>query len=130
MNKLSLHILRIGIGITFLWIGIMILKDPAGWGGFIKPWARDLLPIPTEKVMMNAAILDIAVGVVLLIGVFSFTTWLASLFGSFHLLAVLIVSGIDSVTVRDIGILGGTIFLTLNHWPQKLKWSMSKTYET
>lgn len=118
MNKLSLHILRIGLGITFLWIGIMILKDPAGWGGFIKPWARNLLPVSIERMMFNAAILDILVGAVLLVGVFPFTIWLASLLGSFHLLAVLIVSGIDSVTVRDIGLFGGTLFLTLNHWPQ------------
>jgi len=67
MNKLSFHILRVGLGITFLWIGFMIFKDPVSWEGFIKPWVKNLLPVPAEKIMFNTAILDIAVGAFLII---------------------------------------------------------------
>lgn len=121
MNKLSLHILRLSLGITFFWIGIMILKDPVSWTGFIKPWVRNLIPIPPEKIMFNTAILDIVIGIFLILNIHSLATWLAALFGSLHLVAVLLATGIDEVTVRDIGLLGGTISLLITLLPEKFK---------
>jgi len=70
MSKASFHILRVGIAITFLWIGILILKQPEAWGGYITPWAMKLLPVPIEQAMMGTAVLDILIGALLLFDTF------------------------------------------------------------
>jgi len=108
MREASFHILRVGIAITFLWIGILILKDPQGWSGYIQPWLLDFLPLTPDHMMISTAILDITVGTLLLIDKL---TWQASLVGAAHLVTVLIVSGINSVTARDIGLLAGCLSL-------------------
>ena len=62
MKRASSHILRVGLAFTFLWIGVLILKNPEAWGGYLRPWAAGLLPIPLAQAMMGTAILDIAIG--------------------------------------------------------------------
>lgn len=114
MKKTSFHILRVGVAITFLWIGILIFIDPATWGGFLQPWAAGLLLVPLKQAMISAAILDIALGLLMLI---NFRLWLAALLGSIHLVIVLTVSGINAITVRDIGLLFATLALFINSFP-------------
>lgn len=108
MNKTSFHVLRVGLAITFLWIGILIFKQPEAWGGFLQPWATGLLPIPIREAMIGTAILDIVIGALFL---FDFFVWLAALAGAAHLIIILTVSGINDVTVRDIGILAAVLAL-------------------
>ena len=122
-NQQALHILRVGLGITFLWIGVLIFRDPQFWGGFLQPWAVDLLPVPVESAMIGTAILDFLVGLLLLVDVL---TWLAALIATLHLTVVLITAGIDVVTVRDIGLLAGALALL---WA-KLPKHVSKKGET
>ncbi|OGZ73402.1 MAG: hypothetical protein A2908_02410 [Candidatus Staskawiczbacteria bacterium RIFCSPLOWO2_01_FULL_38_12b] len=117
MSKTSFHILRVGFAITFLWIGVLIFKQPEAWGGYIAPWAMKLLPVPIEQAMMGTAVLDIIIGVLLLIDSF---VWLAALVGSIHLIIVLAVSGITDITVRDIGILAGIIAIMVESLPESL----------
>lgn len=108
IRQASFHILRVGLSITFLWIGILILKDPQGWGGYIQPWLLSLLPLSVSHIMYSTAILDITIGVLLLIDYF---TWQAALVGALHLVIVLMASGINAITVRDIGLLAGCLAL-------------------
>jgi uncharacterized membrane protein YphA (DoxX/SURF4 family) len=108
------HILRVGIAITFIWIGILIFSAPEAWGSFLQPWALDLLPIPLRDAMIGTAILDIVIGALLLVDVL---TWLAAIIGAIHLVIVLTTSGINAVTVRDIGLLAGVIALALETIP-------------
>ena len=126
-NKPSFHILRVGVAITFLWIGILIFKTPEAWGGYLQPWALRLLPVPIEQAMIGTAILDIIIGFFLLIDSF---VWQASLVGAIHLAIVLAVSGITDITVRDIAILSATITLMSDSLPKnfidKIR-SLSKT---
>lgn len=120
MREASFHILRVGLSITFLWIGILILKDPQGWSGYIQPWLLDLLPLTPSHIMVSTAILDITVGTLLLIDKL---TWQASLVGAAHLITILIASGINSITVRDIGLLAGCLSLFIARFknlPQSL----------
>ncbi len=118
MRKTSFHILRVGLAITFLWIGVLILKQPEAWGGFLEPWAANLLPIPIREAMIATAILDIAIGVLLLVDVF---TWLAALVAAIHLAIVLTVSGITDVTVRDIAILAAALAVMAESLPQSIR---------
>jgi len=120
MKKTSFHILRVGLAITFLWIGVLIFKNPESWGGYLQPWAGGLLPVPLEQAMIGTAILDIVIGFFLLIDIL---TWLAALVGAVHLIIVLAVSGITDITVRDIGLLVAALALMIDSLPQ---WVLNK----
>ena len=115
MNKSSFHFLRIGLAVTFLWIGVLILRNPEAWGGYMKPWVAGLLPIPIAQVMVGPAILDMAIGVFLLI---NFLSRLTAIVGAIHLAVILIVSGITDITVRDIGLLAGMLALMIDSPPR------------
>ncbi len=115
MNKTSFHILRVGLAITFLWIGVLIFKQPEAWGGYLQPWAAGLLPIPIEQAMIGTAFLDIIIGIFFLLDSF---VWLTALVGTIHLIIILTVSGITDITVRDIGILTAVIALMADSLPK------------
>ena len=117
MNKISFHILRIGLAVTFLWIGVLILRNPEAWGGYMRPWAAGLLPVPLAQVMTGTAILDIIIGVFLLI---NFLPQLTAIVGAIHLAIILIISGITDITVRDIGLLAGMLALVVDSPPQPI----------
>ena len=114
MKSYSFHILRVGTAIRFLWIAILIIKDPDAWVGLVQPWAANLIPFSLEKALINTAILDFAVGFFLLVDKFVFA---ASIFGFIHITTVFIVVGIDVITVRDIAILAGTLALAFESYP-------------
>ncbi len=118
MNKASFHILRVGTAITFLWIGVLILRAPDAWGGFILPWAQRLLPISVHQAMIGTAIFDLIVGGLLLFDTF---VYVAAAAGAAHMIIVLTVSGINEVTVRDITILAGCIALFADSLPESIK---------
>lgn len=118
MNKSSHHILRVGMAITFIWIGVLILKSPESWAGYMQPWAVKLLPVPVTQALIGTAILDIIIGVMLLVDWF---TWLAAILASLHLIIVLTVSGISDITIRDIGLLAAAIALAINSLPINIK---------
>ena len=124
MKKTSFHFLRVGLAITFMWIGVLIFKNPEAWGGYLQPWAAGLLPIPIDQAMIGTAILDITIGAFLL---FDFLPWLAAFIGAVNLIIVLTVSGITDITVRDIGLLVAALALMIDSLPQRvLKWFMKK----
>lgn len=106
--------MRVGLAITFLWIGVLIFRYPEAWGGYLQPWAAGLLPIPLRQAMIGTAILDIAIGALLLTDTL---TWLAALVGAGHLIVVLTVSGITEITVRDIGLLAGLAAVLMDSLP-------------
>ncbi len=118
MKKTSFWILRLGLAATFFWIGVFILKNPEAWGSFIKPWAVKLLPFPLKEIMIGNGIFDVVIGALFLINPL---VWLASALGVFHLITVLVVSGINDVTVRDIGLLAAALALLAESWPEKYK---------
>ncbi|OHA09530.1 MAG: hypothetical protein A3A44_01960 [Candidatus Sungbacteria bacterium RIFCSPLOWO2_01_FULL_60_25] len=117
MSKTSYHFLRVGLAITFVWIGVLIFKQPEAWGGYLQPWAAGLLPVPMAQAMIGTAVLDIAIGAFLLV---DFLPWLAALIGAVHLVIVLTVSGITDITVRDIGLLAAALALAIESLPQSM----------
>ncbi|MEK7569414.1 MAG: hypothetical protein AAB500_00780 [Patescibacteria group bacterium] len=117
MSKTAFHILRVGLAITFLWIGILILKQPEAWASYIAPWAAGLLPVSPVEAMQGTAVLDLAIGLLLLTDTW---VWLAALIGALHLITVLAVSGITDITVRDIAIFAGAVALFVETRPKNL----------
>ena len=116
-GKIAYHILRVGLAVTFVWIGIMIFQESTLWGAFLRPWAAGLLPIPLKAAMLATAALDITVGFFLLINRF---VWLAASVGAFHIMLVLATTGITAITIRDIGLLSAALALAINYWPDWL----------
>lgn len=115
-QKTAYHLLRVTLGITFIWVSVMIFQEPVFWSGFIDPWAASLMPLSLETMMKITAGLDLIIGLLLIADKW---TWIVSLIASLHLLAILIGSGIDTITVRDIGLFGATAALTLIAAPTK-----------
>lgn len=124
MKKSSFHILRVGLAITFLWIGILIFKEPEAWGGYLQPWAAGLLPVPIGQAMIGTAVLDILIGALLL---FDSYVWLAALVGAIHLVIILAVSGITDITVRDIGVLAAAIALIVESMPENFMHKLGRS---
>jgi len=102
------------MGIMFLWIGIAIFKNPISWGGLMAGWAVDLLPFSVEHLMLSTAVLDTAIGFLMLV---DFKMRWVSLVASLHLLGIIITAGINDIIARDIGLLGATILLMVDDWP-------------
>ncbi len=115
MKKTSFHILRVGTAVTFLWIGVLIIKQPEAWSGYIQPWAAKLLTVPIKEVMLGTAVLDILIGFLLLTDTL---VWLAALLGALHMVVVLTVSGITDITVRDIAIFAASAALFIDCLPE------------
>lgn len=117
-RKSAYHVLRIGLGITFLWIGVLIVKDPLGWSGYIQPWAGNLIArfIPLKEMMFGTGLMDIGIGALLIIHIF---TGFVAAIAALHLAVILITAGINDITVRDIGLLAATIALTIIEWPRR-----------
>lgn len=126
MKRIPFHILRTGLAVTFLWIGVLILRNPEAWGGYLQPWAAGLLPIPLAQAMLGTAILDIVIGAFLLI---NFLPWLAALVGAVHLTVIMITSGITDITVRDIGLLGGALAVAIDSLPQSITGRIKNNYQ-
>lgn len=112
--------MRVGLAITFLWIGILIFQNPEAWGSYIKPWALAWLPLSLVQVMIGTAVLDLTVGVLLLLDIF---TWIAAFVGAIHIIVVLVTSGITDITVRDVGLLTGALAISFEALPE---WILSK----
>lgn len=106
---------RIGLGITFLWIGVLIFKNPDGWANFLLDWFVRLLPVSPVSFMKDVSFLDMGLGVLLLLNLFPKAV---AAICALHLIGILISSGITDVTIRDVGLLGASIglFLSVKDW--------------
>lgn len=110
--------LRVGLGITFFWIGILIFQHPDAWANFLSPWFTNLLPFSPVHLMQFTSLLDIAIGALFILGIF---TRIVAMIASLHLVAILVSSGITDVTIRDVGLLGATLALFVENLPPHLK---------
>lgn len=109
---LSTKILRFGLGITFVWMGIVVWLKPLGFSSLIQEWALHYISFSLELFMQVNAIVDVIIGLWLMFGI-----WprIAASVASVHLLGVLITTtgSLDTVVVRDIGLLAGCISLAV-----------------
>lgn len=118
MRTLSLRILRVGLGLVFIGVGFYIFQDPQGWGFMLQPWAAKIIGNSIIPAMLTTAVIDIAIGILLIAGVW---VWLAALVGVLQLVVILITVGINSITIRDVGLLFAVFVLMLETLPQRLR---------
>lgn len=111
--------LRLGLGLTFLGIGIDILRHPDIWLGYVP--ASVPLGLAREMALQVSGFFDVAVGLALMVPV-----WPRLMGGlaTAHLLAILITQGVDAVLIRDMGLLGAALAVTLwpTHYHRKKGW--------
>lgn len=115
----SYFVLRVGLGITFLLIGIDILRHPDVWLGYLP--ASLPFGIPRELGLKLNGVFDVGLGLLLTIRMFP---KIVAALAATHLIGILVSYGLDAVTVRDVGLLGAT--LALFFWPggYKKRWRL------
>lgn len=105
-------LLRISLGLTFLWIGVAIFRHPDVWLGYLP----NTIPfdLSRESALQLGGIVDLTLGALLITGHFPrLVAWLASL----HLAGIIVSHGLDAVVIRDVGLLGSALTLAL--WPYR-----------
>ncbi len=110
--SLSRFFLRTGLGIVFLWIGLDIFRHPDVWIGYAP--AAGALGLNQAALLKAGGAFDIAVGISLLLGAFPRVT---ALLAAVHLAGVLFTQGINTVLIRDVGLLSAS--LSLFFWKSK-----------
>ncbi|MFN7088626.1 MAG: DoxX family membrane protein [Candidatus Paceibacteria bacterium] len=109
-GKLPILLLRIGLGISFIYPGVSMLRQPDSWIGWIPPFLIDLLQFDPKILLYFVAFFDVILGAAFLAGIFLKVT---SLLGALHLLGILVFSGAASYIIifRDIGLLFSSLAL-------------------
>lgn len=107
---LSYLVLRIGLGLVFLWIGIDILRHPELWIEFVP----QALPfgIPREVGLQINGFLDVLLGVLLIVRILP---KIAAAVAALYLAGILITQGVNAVLIRDVGLLACALALLV--WP-------------
>ena len=115
---LSNLFVRFGLAIVFLWFGIDKFFHPIYWlNAWVPKWFVQLvgnIGLNGVNLVYLIGVFEVVVGISLISGVFIKPL---SFLGVIFLVSILIFTGIDEVTVRDIGLIGG--FLSLIVWPTK-----------
>lgn len=104
--SLSRFLLRTGLGIVFLWIGLDIFRHPDTWIGFAP--AQGAFGLGQQGLLKAGGVFDVAVGVSLLLGTFPRAT---ALLAALHIAGVLFTQGINAILIRDVGLLGAALGL-------------------
>ncbi|TSC77563.1 MAG: hypothetical protein G01um101433_528 [Parcubacteria group bacterium Gr01-1014_33] len=110
--------LRLGLGLMYVYSGADIIRHPTGWY-----WAVRQLPDALEKILtlfgMNAFLFMQGIGEVFL--AFLLLAWflprkflqIAAGIAVLEMGAILLLVGLDSITFRDIGLLGAAVALII-----------------
>ncbi|MDP3997324.1 MAG: hypothetical protein Q8P73_02385 [bacterium] len=106
----SYFLLRLGLGLVFLWVGIDIFRHPDRWVGYVPA----SLPFGFTRVagLQLTGLFDAVIGLLFITDNWPrITAWLAMV----HLAGILITQGINPVIVRDVGLFA--MALALLFWP-------------
>ena len=108
-------VLRLALGAVFLVFGFWKASSPVDWIIFAPDWLPSLLEgvtsIDTFGFLKLVGFAEGILGVQLLLGLFTRTT---AALCSLGLLAILFHIGLDQIGIRDIGLLGASVALSLS----------------
>ena len=97
--ELDVLILRVGLGLVFLYAGTASLESPTNWVGFVPDFVGWV--VPKETFLTAHSFFELALGVGLVAGLW---TPVLSMLAFLSLFSILIFFGIDEVTFRDFGL--------------------------
>ena len=112
-------LLRLGLGVMYLYSGTSLIRDPSEWRGFIPDW----LILFVGPILSPGQFLRFQ-GIFELLLAFLLLAWflpkailrIASLVAALEIAGILFVVGVDLVTFRDIGVLAAALALTVLAW--------------
>jgi uncharacterized membrane protein YphA (DoxX/SURF4 family) len=127
LQRYAQLILRLGLGVVFLIFGLDKFRSEeaqfASWADWVPGWFSMLIGGRVKGFIYVLGVFEVLVGLAFLIGYVLF--W-AALLSSLFLLATVLLSTsgpffgkVDQSTIRDIGLLGGTLSLMLSMAPTK-----------
>lgn len=93
-------LLRLGLGLVFLYAGLHALIDPQSWIGFVPFWISKIMPASTF--LTAHSIFELLLGGILLLGKWKLPA--AAMIAALDLAAILFLYGVDDVTFRDFGL--------------------------
>lgn len=109
-------ILRLGLGLMYLYSGYDFLYNPQHWYGFVPKWFSQSVTqiVSIESYLRFQGVVELAMGLLLL-------TWfsgrigviIASSVAALEMALILLFVGIDLITFRDIGLLGAALALLI-----------------
>ncbi|MDP3882341.1 MAG: DoxX family protein [Nanoarchaeota archaeon] len=108
LERLSKPVLRISMGIVFLWFGSQQLTNPERWTGFVPAFAS-FFGSPYNLVLGNA-IFELIFGAFLILGLY---TRLSAVLLSLHLFGIAFSIGMTPVGIRDLGLALATLVIFL-----------------
>jgi len=104
-------ILRITLGLMYLYSGIDIIRYPTAWFWAVRALPTQILDIINKigmkEFLIGQGVVELLIAAALLIW-FVPKKWvrLAALLSSVEMILILLMVGIDAVTFRDIGLIG------------------------
>ena len=108
--------LRIGFALMYFYSGWDIFIHPQGWYWALPTWFSQLVSsfVSIDLYLKVQGISEIVLGLILLAWFLkpSIVKWFA-LLSAVEMAGILLLSGINSITFRDIGLLGGAISLAM-----------------
>jgi|SRR3989344_2608843 len=110
--------LRISLGAMYLWSGLDIVRHPKSWYWAIRPLPEfmraviDQIGIDRFLTIQGAGELVLAVLLLVPFLPRRILRWVAFL-NALEIALILLLVGVDAVTFRDIGVLGGAVALWL-----------------
>lgn len=108
--------LRLGLGLMYIYSGYDLFYNPQHWYGFLPLWLKEIsMQVASiEAYLMLQGAGEFIIGL-LLIGWFSgkLGVRVAAALATIEFFFILIIIGIDPITFRDIGLLGGSLALLI-----------------
>lgn len=107
-SKYSGVILRLSIGIVFLYFGWTSLVTPMMWSSYVPEWTTAM--IGAETLVRLHGIMEIALGILLVAGIFTRVVALVLFLDLLHILTLL---DFGPVWMRDLGLAGAVLSIIL-----------------
>ncbi|MEI7709619.1 MAG: DoxX family protein [bacterium] len=100
LQKISLVVLRVGIGAVIVWFGSQQLMDPAPWTSYLPDFTK-ILPISQITFIYLNGWFEITFGALMILG---FYTRIVALFLALHMFGIVVSVGYNATGIRDVGI--------------------------
>jgi len=125
LEKISPEIiLRLGLGLMYIYSGLSLFSTPGDWQGFVPQWFLNIWNHlgPIDIFLKLQGLGELVLGLMLLAW-FSGKKGLkiAALLASLEIFSIILFVGIDIVTFRDLGVFAAALSLTMLVWQPQTK---------
>lgn len=112
MNDKGSLVLRIGLGLVFLYFSFQQMTNPAQWASYV-PQGVTFSWLSANNLVMFNSVLELCLGTFIIIGLY---TRISAFILGLHLLFISFSIGYNPVGVRDFGLAIATLALCMNHY--------------